>query len=194
MKRRLLAIALVMMLFIGMMPTQIWANPTTYEYEIQAVIADENGGWVSTKSLPSKNFKGTTESGSGYNDDWQWKPKNGGYTITCESDTHVNAFGHLKYPTALWEYDSNEYEFIGIGKNSYSTTPAYNLSEADLKYDWKFENLSFNFDTRTGVRTYIFKQKGPVAPDPAISEFSKERLTNEPSDGIITLPPNTTIN
>lgn len=66
MKRRLLAIALVMMLFIGMMPTQIWANPTTYEYEIQAVIADENGGWVSTNSLPSKNFKGTTESGSGY--------------------------------------------------------------------------------------------------------------------------------
>ena len=181
MRRRLAALFLSLCLIIGILPVTVFANPTTYEYEIQAVIADEDGRWVSTNALPSKDFSGTTDSGSSYNEDWQWTPTGGGYTITSEADTHVNAFGKLKHPTALWEYDSDEYKFIGIGQNSYSTTPAYNISETNLNSSYLFEKLSFSFSTRTGVRTYIFQQQVPEPEKPSVDSLQKERLTAEPS-------------
>ena len=169
MRKRILATLLSVIMIIGLLPITSLASTTIFEYTIQVVIVDENGKWKSTNALPSKEFNGTTVSGSSYNDDWQWKPDDeGGYTITSSATTAVNAFGRLKYPTALWEYSSDEYEFIGIGKNSYATEPAY-TQNVDSSY--LFERNSFPFSTRTGYRTYILREKSSQPDAPSDSEL-----------------------
>ena len=117
MRRRLLAIVLVVLMIIGTLPIPSMAADT-FTCTIQAVVVDENGRWVSTNELTSKNFSGQVPSGSAYNGPWTWTPDNGGYTMVSDGhSTEVNAFGHLKHPSTLWEYDSSEYKFIGIFRN-----------------------------------------------------------------------------
>ena len=112
------------------------------------------------------------------------------YQISATIDSAVNASALLKYPTSLWNYDENEYEFIGIGRNSLDWTP--DLTE-DVGNSYLFEKNSYSLPTTTGVRTYIFQQKAPETTDPAITDFDKERLTEDPADGTLNLPEGVTI-
>ena len=171
MRKRILAIFLSLFMILGILPTTAWAAKT-FTVTIQAVIVNENGGWQSTNALPSKNFSETTPSGSSYNGDWQWSSDGNGYKMVSDGfGTNVNAFGKLKHPTALWDYDTSEYEFIGIGKYSYATDPAFDIDQTILNSSYRFENLSFTFTNATEWRTYIFREKGttpttpPEAPD-----------------------------
>ena len=193
MRRRLLAIVLVVLMIIGTLPIPSMAADT-FTCTIQAVVVDENGRWVSTNELTSKNFSGQVASGSAYNGPWTWTPDNGGYTMVSDGhSTEVNAFGHLKHPSTLWEYDSSEYKFIGIGVNSYATEPEYDISETTLNSVYWFERQSFVFAPGTTWRTYIFQQKAPETPDPAITGFDKERLTESPAGGTLDLPEGVTV-
>lgn len=164
MRKRILATVLSLFMILGIMPTTAWAAKT-FTVTIQAVIVDENGRWQSTNALPSKNFSGKTPSGSSYNSDWQWSSDGSGYKMVSDgSGTNVNAFGTLKHPTALWDYDTSEYEFIGIGKYSYATDPAFDIDQTILNSSYRFENLSFTFTNATEWRTYIFREKGTTPP------------------------------
>ena len=163
MKKRIVSILMALCMLVGLFSVAIQAVGT-FTYTIQVIIVDADGKLVSVNGLPSKEFDGTTDSGSSYNEDWQWQPNSdGGYTITSNAPgTNVNAFGHLKYPTALWDYDTNDYQFIGMGNMSWDYTNRYEFSEAELSYDWKFENCSFVFSVKSGYRTYILQEKGPA--------------------------------
>ena len=132
-----------------------------YEVIIQAIIRDSDGKWVSTNALPSKNFNGTTfagSSGGGSEGNWQWTPSEGGYILTAELSSHANGWGGLKYPTALWDYDSSELKFVGIGRNSYSTEVVYSDG---INSAYLFEKNSYLLANSSGsgrVRTYIFEE------------------------------------
>lgn len=182
MRKRILAIFLSLFMILGILPTTAWASKT-FTVTIQAVIVDENGNWQSTNALPSKNFSGITPSGSSYNGDWQWSSDgNGGYIMVSDGhSTNVNAFGKLKHPTVLWDYDTSEYEFIGIGKNSYATEPAYDINQTTLNSSYFFENLSFTFTNATEWRTYIFREKGttPTTPPEAPSDDDLEDILGD---------------
>lgn len=167
-------------LLMGILSTQtlVKANaPQTrgdYTVIIQAVIRDSDGHWVSTNALESKNFNGTTvagSSGGGSEGTWQWTPSGGGYELTTTLSSHANAWGGLKYPTALWNYDSSELKFAGIGRNSYATEVAY---PDDVDGSSLFERNSYLLANSEGsgwYRTYIFEQisepqpQQPEAPD-----------------------------
>lgn len=175
---------------MGILSTQtlVKANaPQTrgdYTVIIQAVIRDSDGHWVSTNALESKNFNGTTvagSSGGGSEGTWQWTPSGGGYELTTTLSSHANAWGGLKYPTALWNYDSSELKFAGIGRNSYATEVAY---PDDVDSSSLFERNSYLLANSEGsgwYRTYIFEQisepqpQQPEAPD----ETTVEELLNE---------------
>ena len=177
-------------LLMGILSTQtlVKANaPQTrgdYTVIIQAVIRDSDGHWVSTNALESKNFNGTTvagSSGGGSEETWQWTPSGGGYELTTTFSSHANAWGGLKYPTALWNYDSSELKFVGIGRNSYATEVAY---PDDVDSSFLFERNSYLLANSEGggwYRTYIFEQisepqpQQPEAPD----ETTVEELLNE---------------
>lgn len=154
-------------------------NLGNYKVIVQAVIRDESGGWVSTNALPSKFFNGTTAGGSsgdaGSSGSWQWTAQDGGYTLTGQFDSHANVWGNLKYPTSLWNYDTDELQFMGIGKNSYSTEVAYS---DDVDSSFLFERNSYPLGVASGTewRTYIFQQKGPSAP--AIPDPTPDDLDN----------------
>ena len=167
MKKKIMGIILCLFMLVGLLPAQSYAQSPEpratgqYEVTIQAVIRDSEGKWVSTNALPSKNFSGTTvagSSGGGSEGQWQWTPEGGGYILTAELNSHANAWGGLKYPTALWEYDSDELEFVGIGRNSYATEVSY---PDDVDSSFLFERNSYLLANGEGggwYRTYIFEQ------------------------------------
>ena len=144
--------------------TSLAANPNRstghYKVEIQAVIRDSEGNWVSTNALPSKKFNGTTLAGSsgGYDGEWQWVPDGNGYILIADLNSHANAWGRLKAPSELWEYDSDELELVGIGKNSYATEVSYNVPEYDWQWDSRYNEFSYNLAASAGYtdyRTYL---------------------------------------
>ena len=178
MKKRLLAMLLALMLVVGLLPVGVLAAGS-YKVVIQAVVRDENGDWVSTNALPSKNFRGTTSAGSSGGDgQWQWTPDGGGYVLTATLDSNANAWGELKAPGYLWNYDEEELTLVGIGKNSSSTEVAYGVPE----YDWQWESESFYLAPSAGFtdwRTYIFEQVSTEPePNPGINGFDKNRVLN----------------
>ena len=201
MKKRLLSVLMVLCMVLTLLPVSAFAGNGSYgnyEVTVQAVIRDSDGHWVSTNALTSKNFNGTTvagSSGGGSEGKWQWTPSGGGYILTATLNSHANAWGGLKYPTALWEYDTDELEFVGIGKNSYATEVAY---PDDVNSSFLFERNSYLLANSEGggwYRTYIFEQKAPEPePDPVITVFTKERVTTEPDEDTITLPEGVTVN
>ena len=178
MKKRLLAMLLALMLVVGLLPVGVLAAGS-YKVVIQAVVRDENGDWVSTNALPSKNFRGTTSAGSSGGDgQWQWTPEAGGYVLTATLDSNANAWGELKAPGYLWDYDEEELTLVGIGKNSYSTEVVYQVPE----YDWQWESELFYLAPNAGStdwRTYIFEQVSTEPePNPGINGFDKNRVLN----------------
>lgn len=196
--KRIVSITCVLMLCTVILSTAVFAvGPQTtdnYEVIIQAVVRDSEGNWVSTNALISKEFDGTTDAGSSggsSESQWQWTPSDGGYVLTTTLSSHANAWGGLKYPTALWEYDTDELVFVGIGRNSYATEVAY---PDDVNSEYLFERNSYLLANSAGggyYRTYIFEQKaadpGPVTPpetsDYVIDGFTKERVTQTPVNG-----------
>ena len=113
MKKRLLSVLMVLCMVLTLLPVSAFAgngNYGSYEVTIQAVIRDSEGDWVSTNALTSKKFNGTTvagSSGGSSEGEWQWTPSGGGYILTATLNSHATAWGGLKYPTALWEYDTD---------------------------------------------------------------------------------------
>ena len=173
MRKRILATLLSVIMIIGLLPVTSLAAKT-FTCTIQAVIIDEDGNWESTNKLPSKSFSGTTNGGySSPGTTWQWIPSgNNEYTITSQQNTNVNASAYLKYPTDLWTYNSKELKLVGMGSNSYSTTNDYNVAEADLSYDWKFEKLSFSITNPSSEYiTYIFQRQSTKPTAPSDSEL-----------------------
>ena len=183
MRKRIVATFLSLLIILSVLPFSAFAA-TTFTFTVQPVIVDGDGKLMWGQSFESKNFSGTTAGGyTSPETTWQWTPSGANYSVSGEANTNVNAAAHLKYPTELWEYDSTEYKFIGMGSLIYSTTLDYNLTEAQLTYAWQFENLSFSVTNRTGKYfTYIFQQQGSSTPTtPAITGFEKERLLEEPA-------------
>ena len=160
----------------AILPTAVFAEaPETsrstnhYEVVIQAVVRDAEGKWVSTNELTSKNFSGTTLAGSsgGYDGEWQWKPEGNGYRLTADLNSHANAWGRLKAPSVLWEYDPDELTLVGIGKNTSSTEVSYAVPDYDWQWDSRHNKFSYYLAPRAGFtdyRTYIFEQKAPEEP------------------------------
>ena len=164
MKRKLAAMLLTLCMLFSIFPVSAFADLAPYKVIIQAVIRDASGNWVSTNALPSKFFNGTTSGGSsGGSGSWQWTAQDGGYVLTGQFDSHANVWGNLKYPTSLWKYDSSELQFMGIGKNSYSTEVAY---PDDVDSSYLFEKNTYPLGVASGTewRTYIFEQKGSPTP------------------------------
>lgn len=183
MRKRIVATFLSLLIILSVLPFSAFAA-TTFTFTVQPVIVDGDGKLMWGQSFESKNFSGTTAGGyTSPETTWQWTPSGANYSVSGEANTNVNAAAHLKYPTELWEYDSTEYKFIGMGSQIYSTTLDYNLTEAQLTYAWQFEKLSFSVTNRTGKYfTYIFQQQGSSTPTtPAITGFEKERLLEEPA-------------
>lgn len=184
----------------AMLPATAFAEgPETtdnYEVTIQAVVRDSEGQWVSTNELPTKTFTGTTvagSSGGGSESQWQWTPSENGYVLTATLSSHANAWGGLKYPTSLWEYDTDKLTFVGIGKNSYSTDVLY---PEDVNDAYLFERNSYLLANSSGggyYLTYIFEEKAPEPepepePEYTITGFTKERVTGgEPNDAVFKL-------
>ena len=160
----------------AILPTAVFAEaPETsrstnhYEVVIQAVVRDAEGKWVSTNELTSKNFSGTTLAGSsgGYDGEWQWKPEGNGYRLTADLNSHANAWGRLKAPSVLWEYDPDELTLVGIGKNTSSTEVSYAVPDYDWQWDSRHNKFSYYLAPSAGFtdyRTYIFEQKAPEEP------------------------------
>lgn len=160
----------------AILPTAVFAEaPETsrstnhYEVVIQAVVRDAEGKWVSTNELTSKNFSGTTLAGSsgGYDGEWQWTPEGNGYRLTADLNSHANAWGRLKAPSVLWEYDPDELTLVGIGKNTSSTEVSYAVPDYDWQWDSKYNEFSYYLAPSAGFtdyRTYIFEQKAPEEP------------------------------
>lgn len=160
----------------AILPTAVFAEaPETsrstnhYEVVIQAVVRDAEGKWVSTNELTSKNFSGTTLAGSsgGYDGKWQWTPEGNGYRLTADLNSHANAWGRLKAPSVLWEYDPDELTLVGIGKNASSTEVSYAVPDYDWQWDSKYNEFSYYLAPSAGFtdyRTYIFEQKAPEEP------------------------------
>ena len=160
----------------AILPTAVFAEaPETsrstnhYEVVIQAVVRDAEGKWVSTNELTSKNFSGTTLAGSsgGYDGEWQWTPEGNGYRLTADLNSHANAWGRLKAPSVLWEYDPDELTLVGIGKNASSTEVSYAVPDYDWQWDSKYNKFSYYLAPSAGFtdyRTYIFEQKAPEEP------------------------------
>ncbi len=160
----------------AILPTAVFAEaPETsrstnhYEVVIQAVVRDAEGKWVSTNELTSKNFSGTTLAGSsgGYDGKWQWTPEGNGYRLTADLNSHANAWGRLKAPSVLWEYDPDELTLVGIGKNASSTEISYAVPDYDWQWDSKYNEFSYYLAPSAGFtdyRTYIFEQKAPEEP------------------------------
>ena len=160
----------------AILPTAVFAEaPETsrstnhYEVVIQAVVRDAEGKWVSTNELTSKNFSGTTLAGSsgGYDGEWQWTPEGNGYRLTADLNSHANAWGRLKAPSVLWEYDPDELTLVGIGKNTSSTEVSYAVPDYDWQWDSRYNEFSYYLAPSAGFtdyRTYIFEQKAPEEP------------------------------
>ena len=160
----------------AILPTAVFAEaPETsrstnhYEVVIQAVVRDAEGKWVSTNELTSKNFSGTTLAGSsgGYDGEWQWTPEGNGYRLTADLNSHANAWGRLKAPSVLWEYDPDELTLVGIGKNTSSTEVSYAVPDYDWQWDSRYNGFSYYLAPSAGFtdyRTYIFEQKAPEEP------------------------------
>ena len=160
----------------AILPTAVFAEaPETsrstnhYEVVIQAVVRDAEGKWGSTNELTSKNFSGTTLAGSsgGYDGEWQWTPEGNGYRLTADLNSHANAWGRLKAPSVLWEYDPDELTLVGIGKNTSSTEVSYAVPDYDWQWDSIYNEFSFYLAPSAGFtdyRTYIFEQKAPEEP------------------------------
>lgn len=160
----------------AILPTAVFAEaPETsrstnhYEVVIQAVVRDAEGKWVSTNELTSKNFSGTTLAGSsgGYDGEWQWTPEGNGYRLTADLNSHANAWGRLKAPSVLWEYDPDELTLVGIGKNTSSTEVSYAVPDYDWQWDSIYNEFSYYLAPSAGFtdyRTYIFEQKAPEEP------------------------------
>ncbi|HJB50483.1 MAG TPA: isopeptide-forming domain-containing fimbrial protein [Candidatus Anaeromassilibacillus stercoravium] len=130
---------------------------------------DAEGKWVSTNELTSKNFSGTTLAGSsgGYDGEWQWTPEGNGYRLTADLNSHANAWGRLKAPSVLWEYDPDELTLVGIGKNTSSTEVSYAVPDYDWQWDSRYNEFSYYLAPSAGFtdyRTYIFEQKAPEEP------------------------------
>lgn len=184
----------------AMLPATAFAEgPETtdnYEVTIQAVVRDSEGQWVSTNALPTQKFTGTTvagSSGGGSESQWQWTPSENGYVLTATLSSHANAWGGLKYPTSLWEYDTDKLTFVGIGKNSYSTDVLY---PEDVNNAYLFEHNSYLLANSSGsgyYLTYFFEEKAPEPepepePEYTITGFTKERVTGErPNDAVFDL-------
>lgn len=160
----------------AMLPTTVFAeapeasrSTNHYEVVIQAVVRDAEGKWVSTNALTSKNFSGTTLAGSssGYDGEWQWTPEDNGYRLTADLNSNANAWGRLKAPSVLWEYDPDELTLVGIGKNASSTEVSYAVPDYDWQWDSKYNEFSYYLAPSAGFtdyRTYIFEQKAPEEP------------------------------
>ena len=160
----------------AILPTAVFAEaPETsrstnhYEVVIQAVVRDAEGKWVSTNELTSKNFSGTTLAGSsgGYDGEWQWTPEGNGYRLTADLNSNANAWGRLKAPSVLWEYDPDELTLVGIGKNASSTEVSYAVPDYDWQWDSIYNEFSYYLAPSAGFtdyRTYIFEQKAPEEP------------------------------
>ena len=174
MKKKWLSIILCLTLLVGLLPAYALAA-STFKVTIQAVIVDANGNWVSTNALPSKGFSGTTPNGTSYEQPWQWQPNGNGYIMTSTVNSNVNAFGGLKYPTKLWEYDPSELTFLGIGKNASGTEVIYSQN---VNSEYLFENRNeYLFSNKTEWRTYIFQQKA-AAPSVPGDKTVQDLLAN----------------
>ena len=95
--------------------------------------------------------------------------------MCIRDSSNVDAFGKLKYPTNLWEYDPSELTFKGIGRNSYGTTVEY---PQNINSEYLFENRNeYLFANKTEWRTYIFQQKA-AAPSVPGDKTVQDLLAN----------------
>lgn len=141
-------------------------NLSGYEWIVQATVVDANGRWKSTNALPTKKFNGTTMHGTSYESIWKWTPNGNGYTITTTASTAANAFIYMAFPGNLW--DTSNYTYLGMGKNSAQTQVQYDKYSSGPNYSdfwWtpsKFNSnrgVCINFIEKTGYICYIFQEK-----------------------------------
>jgi hypothetical protein len=144
-------------MMIGLLPVPSYAVTRDYTYDIQCVVVNEDGNLIYGAQLESKNFRGTTNGGFTCPETtWQWTPMGNNYQISATIDSAVNASALLKYPTSLWNYDENEYEFIGIGRNSLDWTP--DLTE-DVGNSYLFEKIVIPYLLLLGCEHIFFSKK-----------------------------------
>lgn len=189
MKKRLFAILLALALVVSLMPLSALA---AYDWEltVQAVVVKDDGT-TETNSLKSKDYNGTTigETGSG-EPEWTWVSNGkGGYTVSAQYDGIINAPIHFVYPSELWDYNSEEYEFFGMGNTAGSTRNDYSV-KADAKADATiFNGTEFTLASRSSSKyvTYVFHQKD-TEPEEPITYPVVYSWRNLPKDADIQVP------
>ena len=183
MKKRLFAMLLALALVVSLLPVSALAAAKDWNFVIQPVVYD-NGSKVDDYTFTSKNYSGTT-TGKGDSGDavWDWSPSGNNYALHSSNDYPHNAPVRYVSPEELWEYDSDELEFKGIGKSAQATFPSFGATNV---YNNEQDTLTTDVTGSPNVAyrlIYLFEVKEepkpvvPEGPDLATIKRSNVQIT-----------------